>query len=174
MKLNPILKSDNITLRLLTSQDLDAYYEAAFLTADPEVDRLTGTTQTFTKEMTRDYLFRIENDSTRYDFLISCNEQMKGEVVLNEIEGTHAGFRICLFNIDSCNHGIGSEAMRLVIDFAFKTLDIEEIELEVLAINPRAKHVYEKIGFRQTEILKNEYHLPEGDIDAIVMTLKRK
>ena len=64
--------------------------------------------------------------------------------------------------------------MRLVIDFAFKTLDIEEIELEVLAINPRAKHVYEKIGFRQTEILKNEYHLPEGDIDAIVMTLKRK
>ena len=40
------------------------------------------------------------------------------------------------------------EATRLVVAHAFAATDLHRIELEVHAVNPRAKHVDERAGFR--------------------------
>ena len=65
--------------------------------------------------------------------------------------------------------GYGTQATRLVLGYAFETVGLHRVSLEVYSFNPRAQHVYETCGFRvegrQREALRwdGEWH------DAIVM-----
>jgi RimJ/RimL family protein N-acetyltransferase len=43
--------------------------------------------------------------------------------------------------------GIGTEALRLLVDFGFRELGLNRIQLEVFAYNARAIRAYEKAGF---------------------------
>jgi RimJ/RimL family protein N-acetyltransferase len=72
-----------------------------------------------------------------------------GEVVLNElnVHNVCCGFRILLQGPRFYGRGLGTEATRLTIGYAFKVLGVHRIELEVHDFNPRARLVYEKIGF---------------------------
>ncbi|TFH01539.1 MAG: N-acetyltransferase [Candidatus Thorarchaeota archaeon] len=60
--------------------------------------------------------------------------------------------------------GYGSEAIQLLLDFGWKHLNLRRIELSVFAFNERAKHVYEKLGFKEWGIahkiffIEGEYH----------------
>jgi RimJ/RimL family protein N-acetyltransferase len=48
---------------------------------------------------------------------------------------------------DLWDQGLGTEAMSVVLDFAFGDLRFERIELEVFASNARARRAYQKLGF---------------------------
>ena len=52
-----------------------------------------------------------------------------------------------LIGPEGCNRGLGTEATRLILGYAFEELGLHRVELEVFALNPRARHVYEKAGF---------------------------
>lgn len=45
------------------------------------------------------------------------------------------------------NHGLGTEAMGLLLRHGFETLNLNRIFLQVYADNPRARRSYEKAGF---------------------------
>jgi RimJ/RimL family protein N-acetyltransferase len=72
------------------------------------------------------------------------------------------------------NKGYGTEAMQLTLDYGFNELNLNRVELNVASFNPRAIHVYKKIGFieegvlRQTDFVDGIYH------DSIVMSLLRE
>lgn len=51
--------------------------------------------------------------------------------------------------------GYGSDAMRTLCRFGFEMMNLHRIELDVYGGNDRARHVYEKIGFR-LEVTKRE------------------
>lgn len=173
MKSTPILSFQELTLRPLVPADLEEYYRLGFAEEDAEVMRLTGTTQHFSKEQVAAYLRRIEHDETRYDFLILHGDALLGEIVLNEIDAAagSAGFRIALFRSADCGRGVGQKALSLLFAFAFETLLLKQIELEVLSFNPRARHVYEKLGFRPGQVLPGAYTVDGEAVDALVMTL---
>jgi RimJ/RimL family protein N-acetyltransferase len=84
-----------------------------------------------------------------YAIILKDTREYVGEVVLNGIDwGTRsANFRIALASKNYFGKGFGSEATRLILTFGFESLDLHRIELEVFDFNPRAQHVYEKIGF---------------------------
>lgn len=174
MKLNPVLQHESIYLRLITLNDLDAYYQNLFVLCDKEVNALTGTTQSFTYQQVESYVKRIINDSSRYGFLIYVDDLLIGEAVLNEIEGSKGEFRIALNSIKQCNQKIGQKVMSLVLAFAFEILHLERIQLEVIKINERAIHVYKKLGFHMTRILKDEYVYKNEKIDAYEMECHKK
>ncbi len=188
MDRNIRLCGEKIYLRLIQPADKELYYTVGFEQADDEASYLTGTTTSFTKEATDRYIDRIVDDESRFDFLIfSRDHQLLGEVVINEIDhdSRQAGFRICLFRSDWFNQGIGSEATRLVLEFAFGSLHLHRIELEVYDYNPRARHVYEKLGFVQEGVkrdgvfIRDRYHnvilmsMLEADYARIQMHLQR-
>ncbi len=52
--------------------------------------------------------------------------------------------------------GFGTEASQLLIDFAFKKLKLNEINLSVYKDNPKAVKLYEKLGFKITGEIKDE------------------
>lgn len=60
----------------------------------------------------------------------------------------HAGFGIGIGEPAEWGKGYGSEATRLMTDFAFATLNLNRVWLEVHADHPVARRAYEKAGFR--------------------------
>ena len=64
------------------------------------------------------------------------------------------------------DRGLGTEAIRRFVRYAFEDRGLDAVELNVYAHNPRAKHVYEKVGFRVT-------HVTEGEITDIHMRLEK-
>ncbi len=71
------------------------------------------------------------------------------------------------------DQGYGTEATELLLGHGFETLNLNRIYLRVLDNNPRARRVYEKMGFvfegsmRQAEYLEGKY------IDVHLMSMLR-
>ena len=168
----PILTGNRVVLRPIIPQDAPAMFASL---SDVESMRLTGTQKTFTLAQVKQHCQRIATADDRVDYAITIKGDPAyiGEAVLNEIdwENRSAGFRIALASQTYFGQGYGSEATRLLIDFGFYTLKLHRIGLEVYDFNPRAQHVYEKIGFVREGVLRDvllwdgKYH------DAIVMSI---
>lgn len=175
-KLQTVLQDDQITLRLLQPHDIDRYYEAGFSEPDEQSNYYTATTQAYSKETIAAYVNRIVDDPCRYDFLIEVDHEILGEIVINEIDwdSKNAGFRIALFHSKYFNSGYGKRAMTLILPFAFQSLQLHRLELEVFSYNPRAKHLYEAMGF-QVEGCKKEALFINGEYhDIYLMAIVHK
>lgn len=67
------------------------------------------------------------------------------------------------------NQGLGSEATRLTLDWAFHVLGLQNILLEVLAWNTAAIRAYEKAGFRRIGV-RRQAAMSRGErVDVVVM-----
>lgn len=170
----PILIGERIRLRPITVEDAPEMFAAL---SDEESMRLTGTQAKFTLEQVERFCEHISQADDRADYAITLladeTSTYIGEVVLNDIdfENRSANFRIALNSSNNFGKGYGSEATRLVIDYGFRTLNLHRIELEVYDFNPRAQHVYEKVGFVK-EGVRRDVLLWDGKWQsAIVMSI---
>lgn len=111
-----------------------------------------------------------------YSFsIVSCKDHsFMGHVSLFNLD-SHGLFATMGIYIGSeyRHQGYGQEAMRLLIDYAFNTLRLTAIHLEVFSYNPNAYQSYEKLGFvecgrwHQARFHQGSYH------DVILMELLR-
>jgi RimJ/RimL family protein N-acetyltransferase len=144
----PTLAGELVLLRPVEAADA-----AGLLAIDSETKRLTGSNRDgwFTLGNLENWYATRAGHDDRLDLSIieRATGEWAGEVVLNELSlpNESCGFRIALQGPRFYGRGLGSEATRLVIDYAFKVVGVHRIELEVYDFNPRARHVYEKIGF---------------------------
>ena len=151
MKIKKEIIGHNVLLRLITVGDKEAYYNAGFRDMDEQSRYFTQTKHVFSQQQIYDYVDRIVEDETRYDFLIvDLNNQICGESVLNEIDWDNrsANFRIALFDHNNFGKGIGSTAIQLTVQFGFEQLSLERITLDVYDFNQRAIRTYLKAGFQ--------------------------
>ncbi|MDX7255019.1 GNAT family N-acetyltransferase, partial [Klebsiella pneumoniae] len=72
------------------------------------------------------------------------------------------------------DRGLGNEASQLIIEYVFKNTDLKSLTLSVFAFNPRAKKVYENLGFVIHSVDKNELEFEGEWIDSINMKLTRE
>jgi RimJ/RimL family protein N-acetyltransferase len=144
----PILTGDLVTLRPVCAADAPSLFSAML---DSEVARLTGTRTNFSlEELEGWYGSRAEHDD-RLDLAIveRVTGECVGEAVLAALDTDNCccSFRIALFSRRFFARGLGTEASRMILGHAFDTVGVHRVELEVYAFNPRARRVYEKIGF---------------------------
>jgi RimJ/RimL family protein N-acetyltransferase len=148
----PTLIGEKVLLRPVAVTDTPGLVE---LLNEPDVRRLTGTHTRVPPEMEREraeqwYSSRAEQDD-RLDLAIveQTTGGYVGEVVLNEldVDNRSCGFRIALVGPRTFSRGYGTEATRLILAHAFDAVGVHRVELEVFAFNPRARHVYEQVGF---------------------------
>lgn len=168
-----ILAGNRVTLRPLTARDSEDVYASL---QDEEATRLTGTQASFSLEDVREHLQRCEKAGDRFDFAIVFKGQCVGEVVLNYIDPSNlcASFRIAVWYMENRNKGFGSEASELILRFAFNELGLNRIELEVYAFNPRAIHVYKRLGFVLEGTRREALNWKGQWVDAHVMAILRK
>jgi RimJ/RimL family protein N-acetyltransferase len=142
-----------LTGALVVLRPVEVADAAGLFALDPETLRLTGSNQdsAFTLENLENWYATRGTTDDRLDLSIieRATGAWAGEVVLNELsrQNESCGFRILLQGPRFYGRGLGTESTRLVIDYAFGTVGVHRIELEVYDFNPRARHVYEKLGF---------------------------
>jgi RimJ/RimL family protein N-acetyltransferase len=153
----PTIEGELVVLRPLGGGDAEAVWE---MVNDPESNDLTHTTATFTREQIEEWCATRPAAPDRLDLGIveRATGQFAGEVVLNEhdAERNSANFRIGLRGPAWFGRGLGGEATRLIVRHGFEVVGLDEITLEVLARNARARRAYERAGFEVTGTFDDE------------------
>jgi RimJ/RimL family protein N-acetyltransferase len=101
-----------------------------------------------------------------FGWVIECDGHCVGEVRLHSLNGRdrRARFAIGIFDSGYRGQGIGTEATRLVLTYAFDTLRLHRVDLRVLAYNHRAIALYRRCGFvqegveRESAWIDNRWH----------------
>ncbi|WP_328396390.1 GNAT family N-acetyltransferase [Nocardia sp. NBC_00416] len=177
----PVLSGPQVTLRPFIDEDLDAVRAAL---RDPEVRRLTGSVHDETAELAPEDPAEIEglrewyrsrnSRRDRLDLAVTDNADGRcvGEAVLNQWDRHNhsCNFRI-LLGPAGLGRGLGTETTRLIVGYGFERLGLHRISLEVYAFNPRARRVYEKVGFRAEGVLRESLRYRDAWIDATVMSI---
>ncbi len=169
----PTLTGDRVVLRPFVDDDVAAFAAAL---ADPEVARLTGSPpgDAFDLGRLRAWYGTRNSQTDRLDLAVvdRATGACVGEVVLNEwdVHNRSCNFRT-LIGSAGRDRGLGTEAVRLIVGYGFEQLGLHRISLEVFAFNPRARRVYEKVGFVAEGTLRQV--LRDGDhwVDATVMSI---
>ncbi|MER0483657.1 GNAT family protein [Streptomyces sp. Edi2] len=143
----PVLTGDRIRLTPLSMRHAAGFHASA---VDPETRRLTGTHHDFTLKEMEAWCAGRAGCTDRLDLAVEDRESgaFLGELALNDIDAPNArgSFRIALV-AGATGRGIGSEAIRLLLDYAFDRVGLHRVQLEVYDYNPRARRAYEKCGF---------------------------
>ncbi|PZM84978.1 hypothetical protein DLH72_02580 [Candidatus Gracilibacteria bacterium] len=132
----------------------------------------------FLLEQEYDYYDSLKNQINRRMFGIMVKETGKiiGNLSLFDISeiNRNAVLGVLLGDKTEQNKGYGTEALNLILKYGFEVLGLHKIKLEVLATNSRAKKVYEKVGFKEVGIFKEDIFDYEKYIDKIIMEIMRK
>ncbi|WP_059170198.1 GNAT family N-acetyltransferase [Bacillus sp. FJAT-27445] len=170
----PLIEGEKVVLRPFMDEDFPFIEECL---KDPEVLKLTGSSSDFDRESILKWYTTRNEQTDRLDLAIvdQSKGNLVGEVVVNLYdEKSHSmNFRI-LIGPRGRNQGLGTEATKLVIDYVFKNTTINQLTLSVFDFNPRAKYVYEKVGFEIYGIDENDLEFEGKWIDSINMKLTRE
>jgi RimJ/RimL family protein N-acetyltransferase len=69
------------------------------------------------------------------------------------------------------DHGFGTEATHLTIDYGFNIMNLESIYLRVHEFNSRAIRTYEKVGFKLCGRRRKSYYVGGRYYDDIYMDI---
>lgn len=99
-----------------------------------------------------------------------------GQTALFRIDwiGRMAVFYIGIADKENWSKGYGSEATKLVIDYAFQTINLNRIQLHVAVENEAAVNLYKKVGFQIEGTLREAMFHQGKYCDFYVMGLLRK
>lgn len=124
----------------------------------------TAPTPSSVEEMEK-FLAEIDARDNHVRFVIEAEGEVVGDCSLHEIDKHN---RTCDVGIaigkPFWNQGYGQEALRLLVDYAFKHHNMHRVGLEVLADDDRAVTCYRKVGFveegrlRKRDWVNGEYH----------------
>lgn len=80
-------------------------------------------------------------------------------------------FRILIFNPDYIGKGIGEDATRMTVEYAFARLNAHRVWLGVNSENVGAIKCYEKVGFKREGVLREDIFCMGRYMDVIRMAV---
>jgi RimJ/RimL family protein N-acetyltransferase len=100
---------------------------------------------------------------------------MVGEVELGYARGSRADafMGIGLGEREDWNKGYGTDAVRLILRYAFLELNLHRVSLSVFEYNLRAQRAYEKAGFRVEGRMRGALNRENRRWDEIFMGVLR-
>jgi RimJ/RimL family protein N-acetyltransferase len=127
-------------------------------------------------ELEHDFDERLEErDPTTMRFGIELDDELIGECGLHLIDHYR---KTCQLGIgigrDHWAKGLGQDAVRILLDFAFRDLGMRKVGLEVLADDERAVGAYARAGFVEEGRLRAHSWFEGEAHDALVMGVLRE
>lgn len=149
---------------------------------DSELDRLMDSSaaslhspKAFKEEIEKE--LEDPDSSTFYFSIRSCADNaLLGDIALDVDEwNTGNGFvGLAVYDRANWGKGFGSEAMHLLLEFAFNEVNLRRVSLTVFDYNPRAIRSYEKAGFRHEGRLRGRLMREGKRWDMLVMGILRE
>jgi RimJ/RimL family protein N-acetyltransferase len=143
----PALQGTLVRLRAHEPGDLPTLND---LMDDPEVGEGLGMLMPQAVSGFTAFLQMAEQDPARATFVI---ERIDGGVPIGgcSLFAIETAQRTAVLGIwlgkPHRDEGLGTDAVRTLCRFAFDHMNLQRVELNVFATNPRAKRAYEKVGF---------------------------
>jgi len=117
----------------------------------------------------------VNNFSKNHTYsIIDINtDEMIGECGFMCIDNLNqtAELGIVVGNKKYWNKGYGSEALKLLLDYGFKALNLHNVLLDVYSFNKNAKRCYEKIGFKEIGKRREALYRDLKNYDIIFMDI---
>jgi len=171
---NPFLIGQQIYLRPL--ERADALVVAAWFN-DPEVNRTLRRYLPLMLQTEEAFLDKLaaSEENVVLGIMVRQTDQFIGVTGLNQIDpkNRNAAFGITIGEKNEWGKGYGTEATRLMVKFAFETLNLHRVWLHVYEYNPRGLHAYEKVGFRVEGRLRQDTYREGRYWDTITMGILR-
>lgn len=127
----------------------------------------------FTPEIHRNWMKNMVQTGKVVQFIIweKASDCKIGSVYLRDVDKTNqkAEFGIFIGEEDKLSCGYGKEAADLITTYGFEKLGLNKIFLRVLADNLRAVRSYQKAGFEQEGLFKQDIILDGNKADIIFM-----
>ncbi len=131
----------------------------------------TGQTERFLKEI-------IDGRSASKGFVIADRktEAYLGQIDLVKIDWKNrvGTLGIIVGAPENRGRGIGTEAIRLLLEFAFQRLNLHRIELEARDYNTRALRCYRKCGFQEEGRVRQNFFIRGRYTDTVRMGLLKE
>ncbi len=162
-------------LRKLLRRDLE---KSIVWLKDPSVNKfLSHDFYNLTVEQEKSWYEYLQNSKKDLIFAILDKKDLKhiGNCSLHKIDLEE---HVCEIGIiigenKYWNKGFGSDAIKSIVQFSFKDLNLSKLQLNVYCYNKRAIKAYRKCGFLQLKILEKNHFYDGKYWDTIVMECNR-
>jgi len=162
---------------------LDRKHIALFLKwfNDPDITQYLTMYKPMTRDMEEEWFNNLKHreDAVYFSILLLDQEDIEKIIGNCAIHDINSKNRACSCGItigekEYQNKGYGTEAMEMLVEYGFNTLNMNRIELSVYDFNSRAFKTYQKVGFVE-EGRKRQARYHNGKYqDEIIMAILRK
>ena len=138
-------------------------------------DYIGRTSQITTYSSENEYLENAEKNTDKRTFNIVNLEDNKliGTIGLEHIHWVERSAVLGIFigDKDFRSKGYGTEAIKLLLEYGFKYLNLHSIRLDLLSVNERAHKCYLKCGFKDTGASREEIFINGKYYDKLHMDI---
>lgn len=112
-------------------------------------------------------------DNRNFNIVDLENNKLVGTVGLEHFNWIERSAVLGIFigDKDYRSNGYGTEAIRLILEYGFKYLNLHSIRLDLLSVNERAHKCYLKCGFKDTGRSREEIFLNGKYYDKLHMDI---
>ena len=169
---SPTLSRGDVTLRAAQWSDVEPRLALGYV---PEILHMFGAdpakTQPMTRALAEDWV--RDHIDTPLSWVIDHRNRLIGGLRLHTLNphNRRADIAVGLLDPACLGRGIGTEALRLLIDHAFGDMALHRLGLRVIAYNTRAIRAYRKLGFVEEGRLRDNACVAGVYHDDLVMSL---
>jgi RimJ/RimL family protein N-acetyltransferase len=170
----PLLRGERVWLRPLEERDMPAYVAGI---NDTEVGGMAGYKAPMSVQQAIGWLEHVNNKwkEGRGFFFAVCelgDDRFIGTTWLKDVDTWHGSAELAIYmDRDHIGSGFGSDAQRVLLDFAFTAVGVQRVWLTAYASNTRAIRSYEKLGFKHEGLMRRSWRGPRGLEDSVIMAI---
>ena len=173
----PLLHGERVWLRPLEERDLAAYVAGM---NDTEIGGWAGYREPMSVEQAKGWLNHVTEGSHHgggYFFAV-CelgDDRFIGTTWLKDVNQVAGIGELAIFmDRDHVGAGWGTDAQRVLLNFAFTNAGLQRVFLTVFVSNERAIRSYEKLGFQREGVLRRSWRGIRGLEDSLLMAILKE
>jgi len=168
------LRGERIYLSPVSPEDYEQYTKWV---SDSEItDNIAISWILYDVEKEKEFLESVRQMDYHFAMVKYDGDKLLGNVSLfnfHHINRT-ADYGIFIGDEENRGKGYGTEASRLILDYGFNTLNLNNIMLRVFGFNKNAIACYEKLGFKKIGVRRKAYFVRGQFHDEIYMDILRE
>lgn len=148
-----LLENENIILRALEPEDIDGLFAVE---NDRKLWQVSNTLAPFSRHLLEQYISKSHQDiyearQLRLAISPRNGKGLLGLIDLFDFDPQHlrAGIGIVVLE-EHQNHGIASQALSMMLNYAFEHLNLHQVYAHIPAGNDRSRRLFERAGFRRS------------------------
>jgi diamine N-acetyltransferase len=169
------MKYKEISLRALEPEDLELLYEWENNIAYWVI---SSTVMPFSKYTLKRYIKNSHKNIYETSQLRLMIDHIRDNITIGTIDifdfdpfHKRAGIGILIANEEYRRKGYASMALKCLIDYCFKTLQVHQLYCNILANNCESMDLFKKVGFVQSGIKKEWVKTSDGYLDEYMFQL---